>query len=227
MLHQLKNALAAADGYVDMMQEATHPGDPPVRGLRQSLDRAKVVMAALESYRVLLRLEVNQPQPVSLDRIVARQLKELDEQSQDSNLSIEYKRIYHLPLVQTHPQFVIEILQLLISFFASLSAEPIAVIITAEAKGELVYLRFTSKQLKLQAADFNSLQSSAILRRNLSNTQTDQALLFLVRLLVLKVGGRMSLRRGTITVGFVRARQLVLKIEKAKNHSLPEIEQSK
>lgn len=209
------------------MQGSTSASSASVKGLRQSLDRAKVVMAALESYRVLLRLEVNQPRPVSLDRIVARQLKDLREQSIANNLSIEYKRIYHLPLVQTHPQFVIEILQLLMSFFASLSPEAVAVVITAEAKGELVCLRLASKQLKLQAADFNSLQSSAILRRSLPSTQTDQALLFLVRLLVLKAGGRMSLRRGTITIGFIRSRQLALKMDKTKKPTRSKVKQGR
>lgn len=211
VLHQLKNALAAAQGYAEMIAEAPEHNAQYQRLLQHSLQRAQSLLYSLESYRVLLRRSETAG-PVHLDAILHSQLRELQEELGSGAATITLQRVYQVPSISGDSELVTEIVRLILYYMTQLTIVPQPISIQVAAKADTVCVYFASPEIvRTTRANLRDSANSGPYSQAMSN----EVILILAKLLAAKLSGRLWVRQQHIGLRFKRARQLPLSIGEA------------
>ncbi len=210
ILHQLGSSLVAAQGYGEMLEAKSNAA--ALVPLQLSLSRAKVLLQSLESYRYLTSERQLSLQPVQLDALLKKQLRELKSLLDEHHVEIICTRVYQLPSIAADPDYVSELLKLVFYFFLLLPNPKISVTIQLVVKKDVILLQLSSPALSFEDQSLILKKTKTNSPNHLNPHSATEAIILLLTLLGKKSNIQFSFLRGKLTLAFQRSSQLALEI---------------
>lgn len=203
-VYQLKNALAAAQGYASMMDSETAVQQYQSL-LVQTLQRAQNLLYSLESYRTFVHRPIT-PTQIDINHTITATLAELATDLQSRQIEVAIRRSYQMPAVSGDPDMTAEIIRLILFYILQLPQEH-ELIITVEARRQAVLVRFTSPVLRQSHTlpANGSLPPAGVL-----NGFSNEIIILLAKVMASHNGGRLWLSGSSIGLRLARSQQLSL-----------------
>ena len=204
-LHQLRDSVVAAQGYLEIAQtDLPTKAQPALVACGSAIERANSLLTALEAYRVSLNTS-SALQNVRLEPYI----NQLRDRPATDGARYEFVRIYRLPSVSAEPSLTEYLLMLVVEYIEQLKCTHVTV--ATQAREQSVYIYF-----QLDSCE-HTAQPKVVNRKNLKSSELNQLdhptlLLVTAKLLAQKMSANLTVSKQKIIIVFTRARQLKMEM---------------